>query len=90
MTILQRGFVKSVQRGTKHIDYMSKNSSISIDISPVNPNKSLLIIDLHEGGDNTLGLMYFNLLQSSIVIATTYNSTNTIPFTLSYQVIEFY
>ena len=90
MTILQRGFVKSVQRGTKHIDYMPNDSSILIDISPVNPNKSLLIIDLHEGGNNTLDLMYFNLLQSSIVIATTYDSTNTGPLTFSYQVVEFY
>ena len=90
MPVLQRGCVKSVQRGYRFVGNgeIKQNDSISINISPINPNKSLLIIDLHEGGNNDLDLMYFNLLQSSIVIGS--RAIVNTGFTLTYQVVEFY
>ena len=40
-----KGCVKSIQRGTKFIDTIPIKSSISINISPIDPNKSLLLFD---------------------------------------------
>ena len=88
MPVLQRGCVKSVQRGNKTISDMRGNTSTSINISPIDPNKSLLLLDIY-GGSNALQVMGFNLLQSSIVI-TSMLSSGTVTFTLTYQVVEFY
>ena len=91
MPVLQRGCVKSVQRGNKTISDMTGNTSTSINISPIDPNKSLLLLDIYTEGNSILELTSFNLLQSSIVITSTYNrSSSSITFTLSYQVVEFY
>ena len=90
MPVLQRGCVKSVQRGYKTISDMRGNTSTSINISPIDPNKSLLLIDINAVGGSILQLTSFNLLQSSIVITTTYDRSGSITFTLSYQVVEFY
>ena len=90
MPVLQRGCVKSVQRGNKTISDMTGNTSTSINISPIDPNKSLLLIDINAVGGSILQLTSFNLLQSSIVITTTYDRSGSITFTLSYQVVEFY
>ena len=89
MPVLQRGCVKSVQRGYKTISDMRGNTSTSINISPIDPNKSLLLLDIYGGGDSILQVTGFNLLQSSIVITSTL-SGGTVTFTLSYQVVEFY
>ena len=50
MPVLQRGCVKSIQRGNKTIYDMKGNTSTSINISPIDPNKSLLLLDIYGGG----------------------------------------
>ena len=90
MPVLQRGCIKSVQRGNKTISDMRGNTSTSINISPIDPNKSLLLLDIYGESGPVLCLSSFNLLQSSIVITSTYLSGGSITFTLSYQVVEFY
>ena len=98
-----KGCVKSIQRGTKVIDRLLIKSSISINISPIDPNKSLLF-DVYLGGSgtgtimNNYRYMTTNLLQASIVITNTstreYSQTmgsgDITEFALSYQVVEFY
>ena len=92
MPVLQRGCVKSVQRGYRDVynREIGEGKQVTINISPINPNKSLLLIDIQEASDNTLKYIFFNLLQSSIAISTTYQISNIGDFTLSYQVVEFY
>ena len=97
-----KGCVKSIQRGTKFIDKIPIKSSISINISPIDPNKSLLLFDAYLSGSSTsmdrYKYMTTDLLQASIVITNTstkeYSSSSgsgDIPgFALSYQVVEFY
>ena len=84
MPVLQRGCVKSVQRGNKTISDMTGNTSTSINISPIDPNKSLLLCHTNCYEVNNP----VELLQSSIVIPD-------IPFGqcdlyIAYQVVEFY
>ena len=92
MPVLQRGCVKSVQRGYRdvHGREIGEGKQVTINISPINPNKSLLLIDIQEGSNNTLSCIFFNLLQSSIAISTTHQISNSSDFTVTYQVIEFY
>lgn len=97
-----KGCVKSIQRGTKIIDKLPIKSTISINISPIDPNKSLLLFDVYLSGQTTnmdrYKYMTTNLLQASIVITNTStqehnqsNGSGDIPgFALSYQVVEFY
>ena len=97
-----KGCVKSIQRGTKFIDKLLIKSSISINISPIDPNKSLLLFDVYLSGQSTnmdrYEYMTTNLLQASIVITNTSTQeyehsigSGDIPgFALSYQVVEFY
>ena len=80
MPVLQRGCIKSVQRGFKHIVDGDPNQPLTINISPINPNKSILLIDT-----NRL-LVYCDLLQSSIVVHDAYGTE----VHLTYQVVEFY
>ena len=90
MPVLQRGCVKSVQRGYRVVGSreINKNDIISINISPINPNKSFVLIDIYEADSGYTREVFFNLLQSSIVIGAT-NDVN-VGFTLTYQVVEFY
>ena len=101
-----KGCVKSIQRGTKVINKLPIKSTISINISPIDPNKSLLLFDVYLGGSGTDTFMNYyrymttDLLQASIVITNTstreYSQSLGIdigsipPFALSYQVVEFY
>ena len=99
-----KGCVKSIQRGTTFIDKLPIKSSISINISPIDPNKSLLLFDVYLGGSgtgnsmNNYRFMTTDLLQASIVITNTSDKVytpssgdgNIIGFALSYQVVEFY
>ena len=63
-SLLQRGCVKSVQRGYRSVaaDEILSNKSISINISPINPNKSLLLIDVNLNYDGYSRQIFFNLL----------------------------
>ena len=85
-----RGCVKSVQRGYRSVagDEILSNKSISINISPINPNKSLLLIDVPSMGDGYGMHIFFNLLQSSIVVGS--ETDVRFNFVFSYQVVEFY
>ena len=89
-SLLQRGCVKSVQRGYRSVaaDEILRDKSISINISPINPNKSLLLIDVIAMGDNYGRHIFFNLLQSSIVVGS--ETDVRFDFVFSYQVVEFY
>ena len=80
MPVLQRGCVKSVQRGFKDILDGKPNQPLTINISPIDPNKSILIIDT-----NRL-MVHCDLLQSSIVVHEAYGTE----VYFSYQVVEFY
>ena len=82
-----KGCVKSIQRGTTFIDKLPFKSSISINISPIDPNKSLLLLDIYGGGDSILQVTGFNLLQSSIVVGS--EEDVRFEFVFSYQVVEF-
>ena len=94
-----KGCVKSIQRGTKFIDKLPIKSSISINISPIDPNKSLLLFDVvsADASGNTRYITT-DLLQTSIVITNTSTQEYTpsmgggkiSEFALSYQVVEFY
>ena len=94
-----KGCVKSIQRGTTFIDKLPIKSSISINISPIDPNKSLLLFDVYLGGADSSFYYYkymtTNLLQTSIVIRNECINGSEIDgniprFALSYQVVEFY
>ena len=89
-SLLQRGCVKSVQRGYRSVadSEILSNKSISINISPINPNKSLLLIDVTAIDDGYGKKIFFNLLQSSIVVGSEINVIY--GFVFSYQVVEFY
>ena len=87
MPVLQRGCVKSIQRGFKYVstnEFKEEKNQITINISPINLNKSLILCDT-----NCYGLkIIFVLLRRSIV------STD-IPYKqhdiyIAYQVVEFY
>ena len=88
-SLLQRGCVKSVQRGYRSVagDEILRDKSITINISPINPNKSLLLIDI-PAVESSCRYIFFNLLQSSIVVGTEVDVRYS--FVFSYQVVEFY
>ena len=86
MPVLQRGCVKSIQRGYKYVsrDEFTKEekTQVTINISPINPNKSLILYHTSH--------VYINieLLQSSIVIPDiAFGSPD---LSIAYQVVEFY
>ena len=94
-----KGCVKSIQRGTKVIDKIPIKSSISINISPIDPNKSLLLFDVYPAGPNSTSdnfkYLTADLLQTSIVIRNECTKVDEIggyipEFAASYQVVEFY
>ena len=84
-----KGFVKSVQRGTKGVFSLGPSETTRIDITNVNLDKSILLLDYKISGD---GSIIFNLLSNAIVIKNPNSSptTNTWVYGLSYQVVEFY
>ena len=79
-SLLQRGCVKSVQRGYRDILDGRPNQPLTINISPIDPNKSILLIDADPPR------VHCDLLQSSIVVHDAYGTE----VHLSYQVVEFY
>ena len=80
MPLLQRGCIKSVQRGYKLIRDGSPNQPLTINISPIDPNKSILLID------SDPPRVHCDLLQSSIVVHDAYGTA----YNFNYQVVEFY
>ena len=87
MPVLQRGCIKSIQRGYKYVsrnEFKEENNQITINISPINLNKSLILCDT-----NCYGLKSkVELLQSSIVIPDIAFGQHDIY--IAYQVVEFY
>ena len=83
-----KGFVKSVQRGTKSGFSLGHNETTRIDITNVNPDKSILLLDYKL----TSCAPSFNLLNNVIVITNTDGNADNSGYIqgLSYQVVEFY
>ena len=84
-----KGCVKSVQRGTKSGFTLGPNGITRIDITNVNLDKSILLIDSYMSGD---GAPIFNLLNNAIVITNSNTNPDNRVYMcgLSYQVVEFY
>ena len=84
-----RGCVKSIQRGTKDRFTLGPNDTTRIDITNVNLDKSILLLDYNISGS---GSFIFNLLSNAIVIKNPYTdpTTKTYVYGLTYQVVEFY
>ena len=86
-----RGCVKSIQRGTKDRFTLGPNDTIRIDITNVNPDKSILLLDW-QISDTGGGAPIFNLLNNAIVITNSNTNPDNRAYIrgLSYQVVEFY
>ena len=87
-SLLQRGCVKSVQRGYKFVsrdEFKEENNQLIINISPINPNKSLILY--HTNYNNNVPINV-ELLQSSIVIPDL--QWQSPDLWINYQVVEFY
>ena len=84
-----KGCVKSVQRGTKSGFSLGPSETTRIDITNVNLDKSILLIDYYASGD---GAPIFNLLSNDIVITNSNKDATNRAYIqgLSYQVVEFY
>ena len=84
-----RGCVKSIQRGSKESFALDTMETTRIDITNVNLDKSILLLDYKLEGD---GWIIFNLLSNAIVIKNpnTSQTSSTWVSGLSYQVVEFY
>ena len=81
-----------MQRGTKSQFTLNPNETTRIDITNVNPDKSILLLDW-QMTDTGAGAPIFNLLNNAIVITNTDNrGAANIAYIcgLSYQVVEFY
>ena len=84
-----KGCVKSVQRGTKGGITINYDENARIDITNVDLNKSILLLDYKYTGD---GAPMFTLLNNAIVITNTDRKPGiklTI-YGILYQVVEFY
>lgn len=84
-----KGCVKSVQRGTKSAFTLKSEEITRIDITNINLDKSILLLDCQMTGD---GAPIFNLLSNAIVITNSNKNPTNISYIhgLSYQVVEFY
>ena len=84
-----KGCVKSVQRGTKSAFTLKYDEITRIDITNVNLDKSILLLDCQMSGD---GAPIFNLLSNAIVITNSNNNPTNTSYIhgISYQVVEFY
>ena len=89
MSLLQRGCIKSIQRGTKDYLLLGINETTRIDITNVNLDKSILLVDYTLG---TEGRVIFNLLSNAIVIKAAHTDPTAKASVrgLTYQVVEFY
>ena len=86
-----KGCVKSVQRGTKSAFTLKHDEITRIDITNVNPDKSILLLDW-QMSDSGSGAPIFNLLNNAIVITNSNTNPDNKVYMrgLSYQVVEFY
>ena len=86
-----KGCVKSVQRGTKSAFALRHEETARIDITNVNLDKSILLLDW-QMSDTGGGAPIFNLLNNAIVITNTDRNVDNAGYIrgLSYQVVEFY
>ena len=86
-----KGCVKSVQRGTKSQFTLGHDEITRINITNVNPDKSILLLDW-QMSDSGSGAPIFNLLNNAIVITNSNTNPDNRAYIhgLSYQVVEFY
>ena len=82
-------FVKSIQHGTDEGIDISVGKTYSINISDVDPNKSIVLFDVYDG-DGDCKYIYYQLLKNSILISNRDTKYIQHIHALTYQVIEFY
>ena len=80
-------FVKSIQRGTDRNIELVGGKTYSINISDVDPNKSIVLFGAY--GDNGKYINY-QLLKNSILVSNTDRQYTQTIYALTYQVVEFY
>ncbi len=80
----QAGTIKSIQRGVS-----SGNSTVSVNISPVNPSKSVLSFLGGNTNNTALGGLPYITLTGATVLTVTGGSTNGASY-VSWQVVEYY
>ena len=80
-------FVKSIQHGTDRNIELRGGKTYSINISDVDPNKSIVLFDIY--GDNGKYINY-QLLKNSILLSNVDSQYTQTIYALTYQVIEFY
>ena len=80
-------FVKSIQHGTDEGIDISVGRTYSINISDVDPNKSIVLFDVY---NEECRYMNYQLLKNSILISNRDTKYILHINALTYQVIEFY
>ena len=79
-------FVKSIQRGTDRDIEVDGGKTYSINISDVDPNKSIVLFDVSWDSKHFI----YQLLRNSILISNIDTQYISRIYALTYQVIEFY
>ena len=79
-------FVKSIQRGTDRNIELRGGKTYSINISDVDPNKSIVLFDVSWDSNYFI----YQLLRNSILISNINTQYVERIYALTYQVIEFY
>ena len=94
-TLLNKGAVKSVQRGNVSISASGGGTAQYINISAVDPNKAIVAVssEMSNGGDVVAEAVAYNLTSTSFKIDARHNSgasSQKLAVFASWQVIEFY
>lgn len=94
-TLLNRGAVKSVQRGYVSISTSGGGTSQHINISAVDPNKAIVAVssEMTNSGDVVAEVVAYNLTSTGFQIKARHNfgaSSQKLGIFASWQVIEFY
>ena len=94
--LLGKGVVKSVQRGTASVPSVGTPKDYTIDISPVDVNKSIAlvgggVIEAGNGVDYMCNVTIKSLISTALTIRIkNANFSNPKTATVGWQVIEFY
>lgn len=95
LSLLNKGAVKSVQRGYVSISASGGGTAQHINISAVDPNKALVAVssELSHGGNVVTEAVAYNLTSTGFQIDARHNSSASsqkLDVFASWQVIEFY
>lgn len=94
--LLGKGVVKSVQRGTASVPSVTTPKDYTIEISPVDVNKSIALVgggvlEAENGSGFLCNVTIKSLISSALTIRVkNENWTNARTATVGWQVIEFY